>query len=340
MGRHMRSVTTGLTSATVVIGAIVAVAAPQASAIPEPQTSPTAAVTTFQAEPVVNGEGDFAKLLLEAGGWPVTGNNVCAVVTWEIAEGGHFVAGSTTFNPLNTSLAMPGDSVFNSHGVRNYPDWSTGLVATLNTLRLDFYGGIRDALAAGNDAARVLQAVTATPWGTKFPDPAASLAPCADWAAGFDQALTQARAAVDAASANLSAAQAAVARAEAEQASVDAKHAQMSGQIAEARHALGRLARSLYIVGVEPAIASQVDAIGSGDPISYEILRSYPNVVGQRDSGALHRALGLLAEVDTDRKRVGEATAASLAVATAAREKLAQAQGALEAQEIDVDDLN
>lgn len=52
-----------------------------------------------------------------------------------------------TFNPLATERPMPGhDSQFNAQGVRNYDSLSTGIDATVDTLRLSYYKPIVKAL--------------------------------------------------------------------------------------------------------------------------------------------------------------------------------------------------
>lgn len=96
---------------------------------------------------------------------PVTAANVQLLDAWTVAEQGN-PARAAQFNPFNTTLDMPGSTLFNTlwpgGGVRNYPDWATGLKATAQTL-LGSFPGIVSALRAG----------TATPatiytsnWGT------------------------------------------------------------------------------------------------------------------------------------------------------------------------------
>jgi hypothetical protein len=117
----------------------------------------------------------WARALLRAGGFRRTPCNVAAVVAWENAEGGHW-ANAALHNPLNDARPAPGSWLMpgpNPAHVRAYPTWRTGLRATLLTLNGPDYGAIRAALANGNDAQAVADAV-ATPnprtgirWGTE-----------------------------------------------------------------------------------------------------------------------------------------------------------------------------
>ncbi len=61
-------------------------------------------------------------------------------------------ANAAANNPLNCTLSMAGDSVYNSAGVKNYPNWSEGVVATVTTLKNGLYPDLLAALLE-NDAA-------------------------------------------------------------------------------------------------------------------------------------------------------------------------------------------
>jgi hypothetical protein len=113
----------------------------------------------------LNTRQGFAVALLNALGAPVTSQNLLAIESWEVAEGGGF-GGRTAFNPLNTTLPMPGSRPVTLVGVQAYTSASQGLQATVNTLRSGRYSGIVAALRAGNSARAVEQAVAASPWGT------------------------------------------------------------------------------------------------------------------------------------------------------------------------------
>lgn len=108
----------------------------------------------------------FAISLLEALGFPVSHDNISAVVAWENAEGGNW-RNTAAFNPLNTTYGEPGATDINEQGVKAYTSWPQGLAATAATIQLPPYTGIRSALAAGNDQVAVEDAVTASPWGTR-----------------------------------------------------------------------------------------------------------------------------------------------------------------------------
>jgi murein DD-endopeptidase MepM/ murein hydrolase activator NlpD len=150
----------------------------QAPAVSTPQPAPAPARPVPTATPISTSSGgtqvasgalstrrDFAVALLNALGAPVTSQNLLAVMSWEVAEGGGF-GGRTAFNPLNTTLPMPGSRPVTAVGVQAYTSASQGLTATVNTLRNGRYSGIIAALRAGNSAQAVERAVAASPWGT------------------------------------------------------------------------------------------------------------------------------------------------------------------------------
>jgi len=81
----------------------------------------------------------------QAGDWRTDvlsglGNNAPTQATlahlaaWQRAEGGN-----AAYNWLNTTQPMAGDSMYNSVGVRNYPDYWTGIAATVRTLTNGYY---------------------------------------------------------------------------------------------------------------------------------------------------------------------------------------------------------
>jgi hypothetical protein len=135
------------------------------------QVTPTAgaAPVTVGLAAAAGGDGAagggtaWARSLLAAGGWPVTRCNVGAIVAWERAEG----STPAWRNFLDTTLREPGSHPVNSVGVQAYPSVQEGLAATVVTLRGGPYGPILTALANGDDAQAVADAVAATPWGTE-----------------------------------------------------------------------------------------------------------------------------------------------------------------------------
>ena len=155
---------TGLTAVTAPVATPQATQAPQGLAV---STSTVASSTagTSRSSGALNTPRDFAVALLNAIGAPVTSQNLEAIVSWETAEGGGF-GNRAMFNPLNTTLPMPGSHPINAVGVQAYTSSSQGLTATVSTLRGGAYRGIVAALKAGNSAQAVEQAVAASPWGT------------------------------------------------------------------------------------------------------------------------------------------------------------------------------
>lgn len=111
--------------------------------------------------------GMFARRFLEGIRAPITDNTLTAMMAWMQAEGD-----AGRYNPLNTTLAEPGASVFNSVGVKNYLDWKQGVRATVKTL--DFganhkefgYQPIRAHLRNSDQPLWVMQAVERSAWGT------------------------------------------------------------------------------------------------------------------------------------------------------------------------------
>jgi len=119
----------------------------------------------------VSGAGDaytplsWARALLGYLGMPATSQNLTAITSWELAEGGHWF-NSARYNPLDTTMPEPGATVMNSVGVKAYTSWAEGFTATVATLRNGLYGPILSALRRGDDAVAVAAAVASSPWGT------------------------------------------------------------------------------------------------------------------------------------------------------------------------------
>ena len=107
----------------------------------------------------------WAAALLTAAGWPRTSCNLGAITAWEGAEGGNW-ANAARFSPLDTTQREPGSWAMNGAGVQAYTSWAEGFRATLTTLANGSYGAILAALAAGDSAQAVADAVAASPWGT------------------------------------------------------------------------------------------------------------------------------------------------------------------------------
>lgn len=110
-------------------------------------------------------QGSWARDLLTRMDYPVNQANMTAVIAWQYAEGGHF-ANSATFNPLNTTKTWPGAESMNSVGVKAYDNYEEGMAATIATLKLPSYKGVREALKEGDSSRQVINAVVDSPWGT------------------------------------------------------------------------------------------------------------------------------------------------------------------------------
>jgi len=107
----------------------------------------------------------WARALLGYLGLPATSQNLTAITSWELAEGGHWF-NSARYNPLDTTMPEPGATVMNSVGVKAYTSWAEGFTATIATLHNGLYGPILAALRRGDDAVAVAAAVASSPWGT------------------------------------------------------------------------------------------------------------------------------------------------------------------------------
>jgi hypothetical protein len=111
----------------------------------------------------------FARAFLREIGAPVKQHNLIACVAWMQAEG---LGGS--FNPLNTTLHMPGSTRFNFADVQNYVSFNQGVTATARTLVEGAhkagdpfgYRGILRGLRTNAPARRTLKAVEGSAWGT------------------------------------------------------------------------------------------------------------------------------------------------------------------------------
>lgn len=247
-------------------------------------------------EPKIENREQWAVEFLQLGGWPVTGQNVCAVVGWELAEGGHFVPGSTTFNPLNTSHTMPGSTVFNSHGVKNYPNWATGLVASVKTMQLGFYSGIRAALDQGNNAGGVLGALFASPWGTKHGSVPGG---CLARAGEFDTKRQVLEDRIDKETAALAKEEAELAAAKVSLAQTERRYSDRAPKVRKAKQALNQLARQMYVQSAEPEMIALFESVTAGDPISYAVIRDYVKRAGDRDGTSVARQVEYLERVQT-----------------------------------------
>lgn len=89
---------------------------------------------------------------------------VILLSAWQRAEGG-----SARWNPLNTTLPLPGSWLYNTAGVRNYLHATQGVAATGATLANGLYDGLLGALQSGvMSEAEIVRAHTGDVrrWGT------------------------------------------------------------------------------------------------------------------------------------------------------------------------------
>lgn len=316
----------GLAAAGLVLAPLSAGAAPNTS----PAAQQGAEQTIEPVEPVIESRTQWAVALLHQGNWPVTGNNVCALASWANIEGGHFTAHGSQHNPLNTTQSAPGAWTFNSVGVKNYPTWSIGLDATLRTLSLGAYSGIRIALSNGGNALAVLSAVNASPWGTKSKNPASWLiGGCTYLGAEFDAQRGPLQDDIEKAEQANEDAEKAVSSAVAAQAAVTRKFTRMASEIDAAHAELDEFARGLYIAGADPALVSQVQVVGAGDAGEYLKSQQIAGYASDNQAESLERAVGVLTQVDAERSEAAtaveiatNANVVTLAALTNAQQKL------------------
>ncbi len=107
---------------------------------------------------------DFAQAVLRRLGLPASPNNVAALVAFQANEGGH-MANAAAYNPMNTTLDLPGSRSVTKIGVRAYVDWDQGIEATAKTLAQKNMGAITAALARNASADETLRAIAKSPWG-------------------------------------------------------------------------------------------------------------------------------------------------------------------------------
>jgi murein DD-endopeptidase MepM/ murein hydrolase activator NlpD len=126
----------------------------------------------------------WATTLLTKLGAPVTGTSLKALTAWMRAEGKGWSTSlnRATYNPLNTTLDMPGAVSFNKVGVKAYTSVDQGVEATLATLTGKSadsrgYTAIIESLKNGSSAKDILSAINNSAWrsgqtndpGYKFP---------------------------------------------------------------------------------------------------------------------------------------------------------------------------
>lgn len=113
---------------------------------------------------------EWATTLLQKLGAPVSESSIAALTTWMAHEGGHW-KNSANYNPLNTTLTLPGSESMNSVGVKRYTSWEQGFEATINTLTGNKagqrgYTAIVEALKSGSSTTAILDAINKSAWVT------------------------------------------------------------------------------------------------------------------------------------------------------------------------------
>ena len=114
---------------------------------------------------MINTRRHFANALLDLLDAPATKTNRQALVAWMQTEG---YGGKN--NPLNTTLPMPGSTIYNSHGVRNYVSLEQGCEAAAKTLLVSDtaygYRKIITKLRHSRPPREILRALIDSSWGT------------------------------------------------------------------------------------------------------------------------------------------------------------------------------
>jgi hypothetical protein len=112
---------------------------------------------------------DFSSSILAGLGISANKDNTAALQQWMRFEGGHF-KNSAKYNPLNTTLDMPGSHAMNKAGVEAYTSFDQGIQATIKTLTgknadARGYTGIVEALRSGSKE-DILAAIDNSAWRT------------------------------------------------------------------------------------------------------------------------------------------------------------------------------
>lgn len=82
------------------------------------------------------------------------------LIWWHESEG----TPDSWHNPMATTYACCGGVNVNSAGVKKYPTWDAGMLATAHTLRLSYYTDVVRELKQGNSLLQLWKAINASPW--------------------------------------------------------------------------------------------------------------------------------------------------------------------------------
>lgn len=96
-------------------------------------------------------QAQFARDVLAAIGAPATAGNLAFLSAWMHQEGT-----TAAFNPLATTLSMPGAGNFNSVGVKNYTSYAQGVAATAQTIK-NYSGILTDLLNGSYSGGQIAQ---------------------------------------------------------------------------------------------------------------------------------------------------------------------------------------
>lgn len=132
----------------------------------EPEEKDTGRPAVAQAMQIISNDTDqwSYDLAIATGNTDPSNDIINFISAWQQAENT-----SATYNPLATSQDMPGATIFNSHGVKEYTSRDQGLEATVKTLQADYPGynyilyGIQT-----NDSDLALKGLEMSPWGTEI----------------------------------------------------------------------------------------------------------------------------------------------------------------------------
>lgn len=114
-----------------------------------PTISGTAQVTASQATGLVarTHSPAFARDVLKSLGAPQSAANISSLTAWIDREGN--LPAVDQYNPLDTTLDMPGAVSTNPVGVKSYRSWAEGVTATAKTLAQGNFSAIAAQLKSG-----------------------------------------------------------------------------------------------------------------------------------------------------------------------------------------------
>lgn len=100
-------------------------------------------------------------------GIPNNHENIVIGIAWADSEGGLPPTPDADNNPLDTTEPAPGATDFNTAGVKNYPSWTEGVEATVETLTNGFYDALIETFKnPAANAQEKINAVNSSPWGS------------------------------------------------------------------------------------------------------------------------------------------------------------------------------